>query len=504
MLRLDEEKDLEVLRQAAKLLEAENRRLTQKLVELTRQLLEARGEDRAVLQLRIEQLEVDLRKKNQMLFAPSSEKRKDSAPAQQQDEKERQKGHGRRDQKQLRVVELPVFKLDEPDQQCPKCGGELSEMKGQFEESEEITSIEREFVIKKIKRQKYRCSCNACIETALGPPKLFEGARYSVDFAIDVAVSKYLDHLPLERQARMMEREGLDITSQTLWDYLSALATKLGSAHEALHQYVLSHGVVGADETRWLLLGVKGRPTKTWQVWAVAVQNAVCYRLKDSRSEAAAREVFRDFKGVAMVDDYVAYRSLSAASGGTLLLANCWLHVRRKWVELEATNPAEAKVAVDLIRELYQVEKLAPTGPPGDELRRVLREQRSRKIVERIREFLLETRARALPESGLDKAIGYALGCWGGLVRFLDDPRIPLDNNGTERAMRGVVVGRKNHYGSKSKRGTEVAALFYSLLESAKLAGVEPKAYLRAATYSAIRAERIPLPHEVATEAAAA
>jgi transposase len=96
------------------------------------------------------------------------------------------------------------------------------------------------------------------------------------------------------------------------------------------------------------------------------------------------------------------------------------------------------------------------------------------------------------------KAIDCMLGMWAGLICFLDDARIPLDNNGTERGLRGVVLGRKNHYGSKSRRGTEVAALFYSLVESAKLAGVEPKAYLRLVTQAALRGERPPLPHEVA------
>jgi len=95
-------------------------------------------------------------------------------------------------------------------------------------------------------------------------------------------------------------------------------------------------------------------------------------------------------------------------------------------------------------------------------------------------------RQRALPESSLGKAISYMLGLWTGLTRFLDDPRIPLDNNATERGLRGMVVGRKNHYGSRSKRGTEVAALFYSLIESAKLCGVEPKAYLLQAVRAAL------------------
>ena len=101
-----------------------------------------------------------------------------------------------------------------------------------------------------------------------------------------------------------------------------------------------------------------------------------------------------------------------------------------------------------------------------------------------------------LPESGLAKAIDYMLGMWKVLTRFLDDPRIPLDNNQTERGLRGLVVGRKNHYGSRSRRGTQVAALFYSLLESAKLCGVEPKAYLLTATHAALATPgTVTLPH---------
>ena len=105
--------------------------------------------------------------------------------------------------------------------------------------------------------------------------------------------------------------------------------------------------------------------------------------------------------------------------------------------------------------------------------------------------------ARTLPESGLGKGIKYMLRLWPGLTRFLDDPKIPLDNNATERALRGLVIGRKNHYGSRSKRGTEVAALFYGLLETAKLAGVEPRQYLLEAAVAAITRNDVLLPHEL-------
>lgn len=103
-----------------------------------------------------------------------------------------------------------------------------------------------------------------------------------------------------------------------------------------------------------------------------------------------------------------------------------------------------------------------------------------------------------MPESSVGKAIAYMLGLWPGLTLFLDDPRIPVDNNATERGLRGVVLGRKNHYGSRSERGTEVAALFYSLLESAKLAGVEPKLYLHTATRTALENPKaVSLPYDL-------
>ena len=139
------------------------------------------------------------------------------------------------------------------------------------------------------------------------------------------------------------------------------------------------------------------------------------------------------------------------------------------------------------------MERLCPTGPPGDEMRRRLRDERSRAIIERISTWAVTTKVWTLPGSGLVKAIDYMPGMWPGLTRFLEDPRIPPDNN-AERELRGMVFGRKNRYASKSRRGTEVAALF-SLVESAKLAEVKPKAYLRLATQATLLRERLPLQH---------
>jgi transposase len=493
VVNFEREQNIEVLRQAGKLLEQENRRLMAKVLELTQRLIVARGEDQTRLQLEIRSLNELLAQRNKALFGDSSERR----PQQKTPNAgEPRKGHGPREQRQLRIVDQP-HDLDAADKVCKACGGELEPMQDQAEESEEVTVIEREFVLVKHRRLKYRCACNGCIETALAPPRLVKGGRYSTDFAIEVAAQKYLDHLPLERQVRMMAREGLVIDSQTLWDQIEALARGAQPIYERLVEYMLSLPVLGADETRWRMMGAKGDEgeSKRWQVWALAAPNAAVYRIEDSRSAAAARNILGGYRGVVMADGYGAYESL-AKEPGSFTLANCWAHVRRKFIEIEEFFPEQAGAALKLIGELYEVERSCPAGPAGDELRASLRQDRSREIISRIHAWALAQ--RALPQSGLGKAIAYMGGLWKGLVRFLDDPRIPLDNNATERALRGVVVGRKNHYGSRSRRGTEVAAVLYSLMESAKLAGLEPKAYLRLAITAVLRGETPPLPHECA------
>ena len=225
------------------------------------------------------------------------------------------------------------------------------------------------------------------------------------------------------------------------------------------------------------------------------------YRILDTRSQHAAREVLAGYTGVVIADGYGVYDALARAGPG-LILAHCWAHVRRKFIEAEAHYPAPCREVLELIGQLYAVEREvpAPSLVATDDvvdllaLRSRLRQEYSRAIVAGIQAWALTQ--RALPESSLGKAIGYLLGLWRGLTRFLDDPRIPLDNNRTERGLRGVVLGRKNHYGSRSRRGLEVAALFYSLIESAKLCGVEPKRYLLTATRAAL-ADRaaVTLPH---------
>jgi len=504
VLRIEEIRDAEMLRQVAVLLERENAKLHTKVQDLTRELSRLRGEDASAVQRQLEFLKELLAQRERALFGASSEKRPAPVVASVAPPPPPHRGHGPKAQPRLPRVDV-VHQLDEADRVCPACGGTLREMPGQTEDAEEITVVERQFVVITHKRTKYRCACNGCVETAPGPLRLaarpdVRGCRYSPTFAVEVAVNKYLDHLPLERQARIMRREGLAVDSQTLWDQLDALATVLQPTYAAIQRYVLAAPVIGADETWWRLLKEPG--AKRWWAWSVTREDAVAYTILEHRSQEAARQVLNGYDGIVVADGYAVYAALARA-GPRFTLAHCWAHARRKFVEAEPHHPAPCAEVLDLIGQLYAVERACPGLPLGaDEaaraevlrLRATLRAERSAPIVAEIRAWA--QRQRVLPESGLGKAITYLLGLWLGLTRFLNDPRIPLDNNATERGLRGMVLGRKNHYGSRSKRGTEVAALFYSLIESAKLAGVEPKAYLLQATRAALTDPgTVTLPH---------
>lgn len=505
MKRLKQVTDLETARQVIRLLEAENERLHQRLQELVAENARLQGKDgSAQWQQELAHLQEQLALLQQRLFGASSEKRRQpeppasevalpgAPPPEPRPQLARQSsGHGRRAQPELPVQEV-LLPLDEADPRCALCGGPLHPWQGQTEDSEEITVVERQFVLRKVRRQKYRCPQGCAPVTAPAPPRLVEGGRYSVQFAVHVALQKYAYHLPLARQERMFRREGLVVERQTLWDQLEALARHLQKSYEALLAEVFLSPLIHADETHWYLLD-KG-PGKKWYAWTVLSPDTVYHRILPSRSGASAQTVLGDYAGVVVVDGYAAYQTATKSDvdgAAPATLAFCWAHVRRKFVEALRFEPACQQV-VELIGELYAIEEDLPDWhalegqAQQDALTHKLtvRTQQSAPRVERIKTWALAQ--KALPDSAFRKALEYMLELWNGLTVFLHNPRVPLDNNPVERQLRDMVVGRKNHYGSKSQRGTEVAALFYSLIETARLRGEDPGDYLLRAALAAI------------------
>ena len=482
--------DPALVKQAALLLEQENARLHRRLQELIAENAKLKGHDgHKQLELEIVRLQEQMATLRQEMFGTSSEKRKttDASAA----PRAPRNGHGRREQAEL-PVEEQAHELDEAERVCPECGERLAEWEGQSEDSEEVTVVERQFVVRKHRRKKYRCKHGCAPITAPGPLKLVEGGRYSVDFATYVAIAKYQWHLPLERQVRMYAANGLVVDSQTLWDQIELLAGHLEPSYQALRAEVFTSPLIHADETYWPMLS-KGTGKK-WYAWTVASPGVVYHRIFDSRSTATAREVLGEYRGNVVADGYEPYQTVARAGPDGVArytLAFCWAHVRRKYVKAEPFAPACAEV-IELIGRLYEVERDLPNPHvlAGEEREAALaqilatRRQRSAPILDEIRAWV--GRQQGLPESSFRKAIKYMLDLWHGLTVFLDNAWVPLDNNLVERQIRPLVVGRKNHYGSKSKRGTEVAAIFYSLIETAEMRGEDPAAYLRRSALAAI------------------
>ncbi len=312
-----------LLRAVAGTLEKEVPRLHGVIVALKRETETLKGASPEAVAIQAELLEKTLTETTHH-YAYGSERR----PRAKKPEVPRapQTGHGPTPQPQL-PIEVVEHELDEADRVCTSCGGHLAEWAGQHDESEEVDVLELKYVLKKHVRKKYRCQCGGCVETALGPTKLVPGGRYSAAFAIQVAVDKYDGHLPLERRARRMRRAGLDVKSQTLWDQTFVLAGKFRDAAERLHKYLLGKELLLADESRWPLLGAKGRKTKNWFAWTLASNAAILHKILDTRANAAGAEVLRDFSGVLMTDGYAVYRSQSKKLGYTQ--AHCWAHARR-------------------------------------------------------------------------------------------------------------------------------------------------------------------------------
>ena len=490
MPRLERITDITTLQQVASHLEKTTVRQSKEIAKLRAENARLRGRDVSP-QMELTLLKEQLAALQQMTFGASSERRPSGEKVISDEPKKTQHGHGPKPQPNLPVEEV-MHTLSEEDRTCSICGEVLNEMGDQAEESEEITVVGVQYKILKHRRQKYRCRCNEQVATAPGPVKLIPGGRYSIDFAVHVAENKYLDHLPLERQVKAMSRSDLDIDSQTIWDQINALARHLEPTYEALCQQVLESDVVYADETFWR--NHENKNTSKWWTWCAVSDDIATYRIEKSRSQKAAKRLLGGFEGIVMTDGYGAYQALEKELKN-LQLAHCWAHVRRKFLESADVYPGLSDHAVTQIGKLFKLEQEVPRARPDTsekekqellKFRHQLRRERSKPIIDELLKWAVEHDGAVLPKSKMGKAITYMLNLWKGLTRFLDDPRIPLDNNAAERALRGVVVGRKNHYGSKSKRGTEVAAIFYTLFETAKLSQVDPRAYVTQAAKRAI------------------
>ncbi len=517
-------------------LENETEVLLKRLSELTTKLAAAEDTDRQLaLSLEMSKLQRRLDERNKALFGSRSERRpRSSEDGQKKKKRKKRTRSGPTPQPKLeRSVQLHLLSEEQCSGGCDKCSGDFEPMEGQFEDSERITVKRVRYEVRVDRQQKYRCKICKHIVTAPKPKSFMPGGRYTEEFAVKVAVDKHVDNLSLNRQVTRMARRGLEITTQVLCDQLERLYILLVPTLIVLHERILQAVLVQADETTWRVMGTGG--SKKWWVWTISDGEAVYFQIVPSRGKAAGRQLFKDYAGLVMADDYVVYTALEkerTRQGGRVqiidadgdiitlptpdyVLASCWAHARRYFVKA-ARYHDEAEQALDLIDALFHIEQEAqeqarakvtlareagdPDAEQADaehlvEARRRLRAECSRDVVAELNRWRKEQ--RPMPGSAMDEALNHLDKIWPRLILFLDDPRIPLDNNLSERQVRGPVLGRKNFQGSRSETGTRVAALFYSLLATCRLMGLDPHAYLLEAVRRAVKdRESVFLPHD--------
>jgi transposase len=373
--------------------------------------------------------------------------------------------------------------IDVADKTCPCCNG-LRHRIGE-DVSERLDVTPAQFRVLVIRRPRYACRrCEGEVAQAAAPERLIEGGIPTEALVAHVVVAKYADHLPLYRQAQIYARQGIDLDRSTLADWTGRAAFALRPVHQRLLDILKRSTRLFADETTAPVLDPGRGRTKTGQLWAYARDDrpwsgpeppCVAYVYAPDRKHERPAAHLAGFEGMLQVDGYGAYTAL--AGTGTVTLAFCWAHVRRRFYEIQAAAPAP--IATEMlvnIRALYEIETDLRGRDPDERWR--VRQERARPIVEALRPWLEARLAAVSRKSTIAEAIRYALSRWDGLTRFLDDGRIEIDNNAVERAMRPIALGRKNHLFAGSDGGGEHWAILASLIETCKMNRVDPLAYL--------------------------
>lgn len=366
---------------------------------------------------------------------------------------------------------------------CPCCSGTLHRIGEDV--SERLDIIPAQFRVLVVRRPKYACrTCETVVLQAPAPARLIEGGLPTEATVAQVLVAKYADHLPLYRQAQIYARQGIALDRSTLADWVGRAAFLLKPVHGRLLDRLKASAKLFADETTAPVLDPGRGTTKTGQLfayvrddrpWAGGDPPGVAYVYAPDRKAERPIAHLAGFRGVLQVDGYAGYKVL--AEKGDVRLAFCWSHVRRKFYDLAQSGPAPiASEALLRIAALYRIED-GIRGRSAED-RRTVRQERTRPLIEALEPWLREKLALISQKTKLAEAIRYALSRWAGLCLFLEDGRIEIDNNTVERSIRPLALNRKNALFAGSDGGAQHWAVIASLIETCKLTGVEPYAYL--------------------------
>jgi transposase len=366
----------------------------------------------------------------------------------------------------------------EPDNTACACGCQMKRIGEDV--SEKLDYEPGTFSVERHIRGKWVCSdCETLVQAPVPACVIDKGIPTSGLLA-HVLVAKYADHLPLYRQEAIFGRAGLAIPQSTLGAWVGACGVQLQPLVDALKAHILARPVIHADETPVSMLAPGTGKTHRAYLWSYAAGEfeplrAVVYDFTSSRAGEHARAFLGSWNGSLVCDDFSGYKALFAQG---VTEGGCMAHARRKFVELHVANKSTlAATAIEFIGQLYGVEAEIKDLPP--DRRREMRRTRAAPIASALREWLIGQRSRITNGTATAKAIDYSLNRWTALVRYLDDPALPIDNNHNERQIRPWATGRKNWLFAGSLMAGQRAAAVMSLIQTAKLNGHDPYAYLK-------------------------
>ncbi|NUN48681.1 MAG: IS66 family transposase [Candidatus Brocadiae bacterium] len=389
---------------------------------------------------------------------------------------EKTPGHGRRVLPRDLPRETIVVTVPEGDRSCATCGGPCVTIG--FDEAERLEYTPATFKVQVVRREKIACKpCQANVVTADPPPQPLEKALPGPRLIAHIITNKYADHLPLYRQEAIFARCGFKIARSTMVGWLIPAAALLKPIADAMFEEILLSRAINSDETPVPVLDPLLDQTREGRLWVYCGDRDhphLGYKYSpDRRGEHPARHL-ADYAGFLIADAYAGYDAIFKA--GRIREVLCWAHVRRKFYDSRTTDALSANIALAWISKLYDVEKLAHDMSHDD--RKSLRQTDSAPILADFKTWLDEAALEILPSSPMGQAIAYATRNWPALELYIQHGFLPIDNNAAERALRCVAVGRKNWEFAGSDEGGHRAAIFYTLVSTCKLHGVDPEAYL--------------------------
>ncbi|MEO8716237.1 MAG: IS66 family transposase [Acetobacteraceae bacterium] len=370
---------------------------------------------------------------------------------------------------------------------CPCCRGALHRIGEDV--SEMLDVVPAILRVRRIRRPRYGCrACESAVVQAPAPPRPVEGGLPTTALLAHVAVSKFAWHLPLNRQVQMLAGHGIDLDRSTLVHWIGRAAWWLQPLYDLLVETIMAAPKVFCDDTPLPVLDRTRRRTRIARLWCYAVDDrpwqgpappAVVYRYAEDRRGRHIREHLDGFHGVLQVDGYSGYDELARPGrrGGAITLAYCLAHARREFFEVhKRTKDAMAAEALRRIGEIYAIEARV-RGSTAQE-RVAVRQAETKPLMAGFWSWLMACLEDISAKSSLAKAIRYTLNHWQGLTVFLADGRVEVDNNTVERSIRPIPLGRKNALFAGSHRGGERWAILASLINTAKLHGIDPQTYL--------------------------